>query len=779
MKKIILIFATLGIFNSFVFPATFTLKYGNTNLSSKTVYVYQNGKRIASGNTSSSGTVSFSLSTGNYSYKTETNFTGDITASSTVTLDHKKLTFTVKDNSGNPISSEYIQIYEDGIEVDYEFTNSSGIAEFYLKPSDKYAYKTSFSQGAVLNDVSLNLIKNTYIEETYNVSIIAKYQNYPVAEQFTLYSYNNKNTTLGSKSSTATNGEVEFNISTGRYWLKNKLNIYTELNIANTNAQFILDYKKVRFIFNQTDPNILENITVSNGSYTDTKITDGKGYADFYLLPETYTYSHLGMSEPFTVTNDTIINLTTQTVIFNLRNGETSAAYANQSFKIGKYMNSLSSYTTNSSGICQIQLMAGNYIFSDGISSYPFTVSSDGQTIIPPLYDVTFNITQNIPNASLSSVYLTSVTTGNLVTYSSYYDGMKLCLLAGDYTMRCYGDNFPNSLSLPFSVTQNTTLQGFYTFQLIVTDNNNTAIAGQSYYIMQGGSIINSSFTTNNQGIATAYLPNGNYQLRNPKTQGETPFVINNQNQTFNLQLPSEVTLNVTKDGEAFSGYIILYGEQKMAAQLLQINNGTGKFQLNTGDIYYAVLSATGSTSAYSRFTVSSNNNLNFISLKIQSEGKGLAFPYYADKSYMDVYNVYYLAGTTVTFSGVPMNGWKCEKWIINGTDVNSDMIDYTLNTATVATAVFEQNSSTGTEVFSLRAANDNNLTIYPNPADTHVSFSENISGNASIYSSNGNLVKQVYVLGNSINVSDLTAGIYVLVVENENQSYRGSFIKQ
>ena len=233
----------------------------------------------------------------------------------------------------------------------------------------------------------------------------------------------------------------DFNVAIGKYWLKNKLNIYTELDMTNANQQFVLNYKKIRFISNETDPNILENIVVSNGSYSqDSKTTDGKGYADFYLLPGTYTYSHLGMSESFTVTNDMSINLTTQTITFNLKNAVTLTSYVNQPFKVGKDMNSLTSFTTNTSGTCQVKLKAGSYIFSDGISSYPFTVSTGSQTITPPLYDVTFNITQNLPNATLTYLYVSSINTGKEVLYTTYTNRMKWCLLSGDYKFRCYGD---------------------------------------------------------------------------------------------------------------------------------------------------------------------------------------------------------------------------------------------------------------------------------------------------------------------------------------------------
>ena len=768
MKKLIFIIATLGIVNSSIFPATFTLKYGATPLSSKNVYIYQNGKQITSGYTTSLGTVSFTLPTGNYSYKTETNYSGDITATSTLTLDHKKLSFTVKDNSSVPISSETIIIYENGIQVTSLYTNSAGLVEFYLKPSDQYAYMTNFGQAAVslLNDVALNLTQN-------KVRIIAKYLNYPIADYFSIYSYGDKNTSLATSSSSTTNGEINFNISTGKYWLKNNLNVFTELNITDLNQSISLDYKKVHFVSNELVPNILTNIIVSNGNYsTNTKITDGKGFADFYLLPGTYTYSHLGMSESFTVTNDMTINLTTQTVTFNLKNAVTLTAYVNQPFKIGKDMNSLSSYTTNSSGLCEVKLKAGSYIFSDGISSYSFTVSSGGQTITPPLYDVTFNITQNLPYATLSYLYVSSINTGKEVTYTTYTNGMKLCLLSGDYKFHCYGDGFSSIQYVPFQVTQNTTVQGLYTFQLNITDNNSTAVSGQTYYIKQDGSYINYSFTTNNQGSAIAYLPNGSYQLYNTTTQEEIPFVINNQNQTLNFQLPDVVTLAITKNGVSFSGYLMIYNELKTNTQMILINNGIGKARLSTGNNYFVSLITSGVSSVLSKITVSgTNQTLDFASVQIKTQGKGLAFPYQTDEN-----SVFYaLNGSIIRLAAEPMQGWICKRWDINSTSIIDDMIDCTINGSTIATAIFEQVSGAGIS----NAPIAQNLELFPSPAENQISFSDNLNGNAVIYNSEGKVVKQFHIYGNGISISDLNSGLYVVVIETNNGTFKGNFIKK
>ena len=73
------------------------------------------------------------------------------------------------------------------------------------------------------------------------------------------------------------------------------------------------------------------------------------------------------------------------------------------------------------------------------------------------------------------------------------------------------------------------------------------------------------------------------------------------------------------------------------------------------------------------------------------------------------------------------MKGWSCTKWVINTTNINDDLVEYTLNGATIATAVFEQ--SVSSSISQLKSSN-NNLTIYPNPTETQINFSATLSGN-------------------------------------------------
>lgn len=305
-------------------------------------------------------------------------------------------------------------------------------------------------------------------------------------------------------------------------------------------------------------------------------------------------------------------------------------------------------------------------------------------------------------------------------------------------------------------------------------DENNTAVSGISYYIKQNGNFINTTLVTDKQGIATAFLPNGYYQLYDLATQKETPFSINNQNTTLDLQLANEVTLRVTKDGQVLSsGIIVIYGDNSLA-QSIQVTNGIGKGRLKSGNDYHVTLSAGGITSIQQKVTISNGElNLDFVSLQIKSDGKGLPFPYLSNDNSL----TYYLKGNTVRLTAVPMKGWTCEKWTINGMDIEEDMIDYTLEESTIATAVFNK-KDLPTKINQYKNS-DNDLAIFPNPTEAQINFSEHIRGNAVIYGTDGKIVKQIYVYGNGINVSDLIPGWYVLVIETENQSYKGNFMKK
>lgn len=745
----------------------FYCKYGSTSINSN-ITIFKNGSTI--GSASSNEEFPLPLPGGTYSYKTDNNFYGDFTAPSNgelkeITLDHRKLTFNIKDDNGNP-ANDYIYIYEGGSQV--KSLSVNGTATIYLKPSDSYSYKCTYGNqaGAVslIEDATVELIK---IEKNapINAGIIAKYMNFPVEGQFRLFSHpattNSASDWISMNYSNPANGRIFFTIpKPGTYWLLDQYETSTELNFTTANQLIDLNYKKIRFISNISDPNIMNEIAVNGIS----KMTDGKGIADFYLLPGTYTYTHLTNSESFTVTEDATINISTSKVTFILKNQDTQIPYPNQPFKVGKDMNHLSSFTTDANGICKIGLKPGAYIFSDGIGSYPFTVQENDNSITLPMYDVTFNLSENVSEMPSGNLFITSVSTGN-ASHFDYRNGMKINLLPGDYMINI------NSTYIPLQVNKDITLGNyFYKYVVELTDGNNSPVQNVEYQIFKNGISV-SYGTTSTESSIIAYLPTGNYKLL---VGAELiPFSINSQNISTTLQIPNTVTINVTKDGLPYTGGLVVrHNSQEWNNCPINCLGGICRFRLKQGDTYYieSISNTLQNGFVMSPITVSGTSiNLDFISLQIKTEGKGLAFPQNNEST------TYYLKGDIVKLAAIPMQGWKCARWKINDTNIDDDMVHYTLTGSTVATAIFEQESSTGIDKISSM----NNLTIYPNPASNVIYLSEEMNGRGSIYSADGRLIKDLYVFGKGVDISDLSAGVYVLSINSRQNNYKGNFIKK
>lgn len=106
------------------------------------------------------------------------------------------------------------------------------------------------------------------------------------------------------------------------------------MSFTDTNKTIYLEYKKVKFISQNNDPNILKNITVKHEGYSsENKITDGEGFAEFYLLPGVYTYTHLSGNGTFVVEDrDIQIDLTSYPTTIILQNQETGNYYPNFNF---------------------------------------------------------------------------------------------------------------------------------------------------------------------------------------------------------------------------------------------------------------------------------------------------------------------------------------------------------------------------------------------------------------------------------------------------------------
>ncbi|MDR3706175.1 MAG: T9SS type A sorting domain-containing protein [Paludibacteraceae bacterium] len=747
---------------SFIQAQTITLKYGTTAVTTyETVSIYQTGKEITSSSTGSTGVATFSLAAGSYTYVTSTNQTGTITNTSSVTLSHNKLVVKYVNASSVALSGYTVYIYENGNQVASETTASDGTATFYLKPSANYAYAVEGNTGAV------NLTSDASITVTASATVAlyayAHYGDIPVEDNFYLYNYGNLDNYISSTYTYSTNGEAKFIVSPGKYWIKNKFDIFTSVDVPSTGKAIYLDYKKVRFnTTNGSTANIVKDITVNRASSYNSikKETDGKGYADFYLLPGDYKYTHLGNTTSFKVANDTSINISTNAVIVSLKNKATQAIYAYQAFEIGTTDGNYQTYKTDASGNCTISLPSGSYRFTmDETGFYDFTVSSSATSIAPSLYEFQLNTTGG--SSQLTAKSNISILSSNKSNSSNYYIGKKTIMLEGDYnyylTSNYYGRYVPFTLNSNLSLTI-----GLYDINVTVADNSGNPVSGESISLKQNESVICSGTTDSNGKLSLQLLEPGTYSVIESSSYLANACTISNNNVSTNFKVPNFITLNVTKNGKTFSGSITLT-KDFTDYQSCSITNGVGKARFTAGNQYYAAMNT------YCSFTAADNMNLDFVQVKTKASGKGLAFPY--DNG---ISPNYYLKGNAINLAGVPMKGYECTKWVINGQEVASDMVDYTVSDTTTAIAVF---SATNSSLKSATAANE--ITIFPNPATDQITLSEEVNGTVSIYDTTGKLVRSSYLLGNKLNVSALQSGQYVLYIESKGESYQGIFIKK
>ena len=109
-------------------------------------------------------------------------------------------------------------------------------------------------------------------------------------------------------------------------------------------------------------------------------------------------------------------------------------------------------------------------------------------------------------------------------------------------------------------------------------------------------------------------------------------------------------------------------------------------------------------------------------------------------------------------------------------------LISINCGTKTVTTYSAEIYIDQYTGIGNLQS-NDNQLKLYPNPANDYLNVSFQSNGNAtiSIFNATGQLVRQFNstTTGNTtINVSDLQKGVYILQIETENSVVTGRFSK-
>ena len=176
-------------------------------------------------------------------------------------------------------------------------------------------------------------------------------------------------------------------------------------------------------------------------------------------------------------------------------------------------------------------------------------------------------------------------------------------------------------------------------------------------------------------------------------------------------------------------------------------------------------------------FTVYDGMKLNFVDVTIESKGKGITVPDYQPLFYK--YKI--IEGSRIELKAIPTQYGQFNKWIINNNEYTEDVIQYTV-TASGIEAIAEFSSKDMGDVPYNSIEESFAWNISPNPTRDILNFSETINAKVSIYNMAGIRMKYLRVVSNSINVSDLPPGNYIIIAECTDDSQRvlkSKFIKE
>lgn len=168
---------------------------------------------------------------------------------------------------------------------------------------------------------------------------------------------------------------------------------------------------------------------------------------------------------------------------------------------------------------------------------------------------------------------------------------------------------------------------------------------------------------------------------------------------------------------------------------------------------------------------ISDGSIIRIATFTVQTDGEGLAFPH---EEFAGNSSYYVFVGNPVRLAAVPVGDSKFVSWTINGKENTNAMIDFTVkDDITTATAKFSgeivnQVKTADSSIENISVVVDGNYLVLPTDLDA----------TASLYATDGRLVKRTGVVGNKINISDLPTGAYILSLTANGKRQNAQFVK-
>lgn len=289
------------------------------------------------------------------------------------------------------------------------------------------------------------------------------------------------------------------------------------------------------------------------------------------------------------------------------------------------------------------------------------------------------------------------------------------------------------------------------------------------------------SYTTDNNGRVETYALEGDtirISMEDNNFDVSNYIVIMNGNKDISLSVPNKISFKLYVDGKpSDDGRIYSADNQRMTYNSDEKGNYSlrydGKFPLR---LFVDGLFGTyfecdeGFVPGY--FTPTDGCTVRVASVRVESDGKGLVFPR-NDFRPQQIYKMF--VDNVVRLAAIPVGNSEFINWEINGKTYSQPMIDYTVGEDEV-TAIAHFSGEITTGVKGVKAPTTEQITVSIEGGTLRLP--EFIEGDASFYSVDGRLVKQVGVVGDRIVISDLPAGAYVLTIGVEGRTLSARFVK-
>ena len=289
------------------------------------------------------------------------------------------------------------------------------------------------------------------------------------------------------------------------------------------------------------------------------------------------------------------------------------------------------------------------------------------------------------------------------------------------------------------------------------------------------------SYTTDNNGRVETYAIDGDtirISMEDNNFDVSNYIVIMNGNKDISLSVPNKISFKLYVDGKpSDDGRIYSADNQRMTYNSDEKGNYSlrydGKFPLR---LFVYDLFGTGQDCdegfVPGYFTPTDGCTVRVASVKVQSDGKGLVFPR-NDFRPQQIYKMF--VDNVVRLAAIPVGDSEFINWEINGKTYSQPMIDYTAKEDEI-TAIAHFSGEITTGVKGVKAPTTEQITVSIEGGTLRLP--DFIEGDASFYSVDGRLVKQVGVIGDRIGISDLPAGAYVLTIGVEGRTLSARFVK-